>query len=641
MAPWRASDCILVWMYVQDLFGGFAAADVDGSTTPGFFQLDLGGAVMPDLGNGLFAHELRKDAKGPEVANLCGLDPAVKASHNFVIHGRRTASGKPIMLAKPQHIVMAPSFYYEYALKASHDDLDCRGAGLAGCPAFFHGWNRFAAWSLTSMPADQTDAYRVTFMNPAHTAYAVDGVPQAVSEYSETILVAGASSIPWKHRRTIWGPLTTTLDCSSGNCIPPSSATTEYALRSLVLDDAFLRHQHTITGALELMRCGSKSTLTAALRKWRTPSAHFLVATTAGDVGYRSLTGLPLRPAGQPMIGALDGNTLASDWPGEVAFTQLPAYFGDPFLQYGKSFLSTANNLACDPAVLPQPFVLGSAGDTDRAWRLREMLSARLAQPAAVTSAEVLAMDHDAVNPAIRTFVVLARAMRTHGDEYWHVTPRAQRIMDTIAGWSAPWKYDATVGRKTYACLRAIQQALDTFSYDPASGWEVLVEEYCSRHYGVLRMLRGVAGDEANFATHFPHPAELASWVADQLDIAGSSVTTPFAPSHITVPYQQNYLCLVADVPGFSNLPALNVELDGFTCPNTGTIWAQSNETYKFLANFDPAVYPDGNQAMLAPGVSEDWHDAALYLNHVDAWRTGTMYPDRVSCGRDTWCPSA
>ena len=70
--------------------------------------------------------------------------------------------------------------------------------------------------------------------------------------------------------------------------------------------------------------------------------------------------------------------------------------------------------------------------------------------------------------------------------------------------------------------------------------------------------------------------------------------------------------------------------------PGKWSVWSQAGETYKFVADFDPALYPDANWALLAPGVSEDWTDTSLYLNHTAAWKSGQMYRAKLTRGQFT-----
>ena len=78
-------------------------------------------------------------------------------SNEWVIAGRHTAMGRPILANDPHLALDAPSTFYPIALQSG--SLDVQGEGFAGTPYVILGHNRRIAWGATTNPMDVTDTY--------------------------------------------------------------------------------------------------------------------------------------------------------------------------------------------------------------------------------------------------------------------------------------------------------------------------------------------------------------------------------------------------------------------------------------------------------------------------------------------------
>ncbi len=83
------------------------------------------------------------------------------ASNNWVVSGRRTASGKPLLANDPHLPASAPSIWYMIHLSAP--GLRVAGVTAAGAPGVIIGHNERIAWGLTNLGPDVQDVYRETF----------------------------------------------------------------------------------------------------------------------------------------------------------------------------------------------------------------------------------------------------------------------------------------------------------------------------------------------------------------------------------------------------------------------------------------------------------------------------------------------
>jgi penicillin amidase len=78
-------------------------------------------------------------------------------SNNWVISGKHTKSGKPILANDPHLALTVPPIWYEIHLMT--DDMDVRGVTFPGVPIVVIGQNRYVAWGFTNVGADVIDFY--------------------------------------------------------------------------------------------------------------------------------------------------------------------------------------------------------------------------------------------------------------------------------------------------------------------------------------------------------------------------------------------------------------------------------------------------------------------------------------------------
>jgi penicillin amidase len=78
-------------------------------------------------------------------------------SNEFVVSGRLTTDGRPILANDPHLGLDNPSIFYPVHLQAP--GLDAAGEGFAGTPGIAQGANRDIAWGSTTNPMDVTDTY--------------------------------------------------------------------------------------------------------------------------------------------------------------------------------------------------------------------------------------------------------------------------------------------------------------------------------------------------------------------------------------------------------------------------------------------------------------------------------------------------
>lgn len=199
-----------------------------------------------------------------------GFAPAPSASNNWVVAGKRSASGKPLLASDPHRATTLPSLRYLVHLHAP--GWHVVGAGEPGLPGVALGHNKWIAWGITIIGTDQADLY-VEETDPADaTRYKVDGAWRAMTTVKETIAVKGKAPVEVSLRYTRHGPV---LHADAKN-------RRAYALRWSGSEPGGAAY----LGGLAVSRARNPEEFRKALASWKIPGLNFVYADVEGNIGW-------------------------------------------------------------------------------------------------------------------------------------------------------------------------------------------------------------------------------------------------------------------------------------------------------------------------------------------------------------------
>jgi acyl-homoserine lactone acylase PvdQ len=309
-------------------------------------------------------------------------DPTPSFSHAWAVAGSRTTTGSALLISDPQITVTFPNLFYEWHAEGA--TFNARGIGVPGAAGLLIGFNGHLAWGMTATGADQRDLVRLEMVD--RSSYLVDGVAHTLESATETILVRGGAPVSETWRRSLWGPVVTSL-------VDEVRPGDEFALKGVPYCEP---DRETFEAMVAMMRAHNMASFRVAIEGWRFPSANLIAADDQGHIFFTVLGALPVRSASSPVGGriAQEGSSLVYDWQGTI-----PGQFKPWVLDPQAGYLLSANHRAAGdwyPPELGWGFM--GTGDTDRSRRLREVLSAL---PEVATPAELLEhSQYDCVNAA-------------------------------------------------------------------------------------------------------------------------------------------------------------------------------------------------------------------------------------------------
>jgi penicillin amidase len=276
-----------------------------------------------------------------------------EGSNAWVISGKRTASGKPLLAGDPHIGYSAPAVWYEAHLTAPGFDL--YGHYQALNPLALLGHNAQFGWSLTMFENDDVDLVAEK-PNPANpNQVSIGGQWVDLTTRVETIKVKGAAPVELAVRSSPHGPIIT--DAFKDN----------FGRTPVAMWWAFLQTENPILQAFyELNRADTRDKARSAAEKIHSPGLNVLWANTAGDIAWWAAAKLPIRPAGVNPTFILDGSTAEADKTGFYNFN-----FNPQEENPARGYIVSANNQPKPSSGVPVP---GYYCLADRVQRLDSVL---------------------------------------------------------------------------------------------------------------------------------------------------------------------------------------------------------------------------------------------------------------------------
>lgn len=266
-------------------------------------------------------------------------------SNNWVVSGRMTKSGKPLLANDPHLKAQMPSIWYEIGLHYRPENgeapADLVGFTFSVTPGIIIGHNNFIAWGVTNVGPDVFDLYRIR-VNPNNPLqYEWNGQWRDMTVYEETIRFGnGAEPVTIKIRETHLGPIINDnkIDKETGEILGFNNED-PLALHWTALEPGTLMQAIT-----RLNKATNWDEFRKALSYWDVPSQNFIYADVNGNIGYQMPGRIPIRAKNHSGLIPAPGWTDEFAWKGFIPFNDLPSVFNPE-----RGYIATANQAVVPP----------------------------------------------------------------------------------------------------------------------------------------------------------------------------------------------------------------------------------------------------------------------------------------------------
>ncbi|MDQ3636002.1 MAG: penicillin acylase family protein [Acidobacteriota bacterium] len=245
------------------------------------------------------------------------------ASNNWVISGKRTADGKPILANDPHLEARAPGIWYLTNL--STPTMRVAGVTFPGVPGVVLGHNESIAWGATNVGPDVQDLYYEEFNGKGEyktpTGWKMPTIRKEVIKVRKNLLKPETED-----------EVLEVVETDNGVIFQ------EFNGKKLALKWTSRNPENQEFDAFFLLnRAKNWEDFKTALKTYGGATQNFVYADVQGNIGWYAAGRIPIRKTGEGEL-PYNGSTNEGDWVGTIPFDELPHLYNPP-----GGFIVTAN----------------------------------------------------------------------------------------------------------------------------------------------------------------------------------------------------------------------------------------------------------------------------------------------------------
>ncbi|MFF7650439.1 penicillin acylase family protein [Streptomyces sp. NPDC007983] len=332
-----------------------------------------------------------------KVPALLGPNGSGIGSNSWVVSGKYTTTGKPLLANDPHLAPQLPSVWYQMGLHcnqvSSKCPFDAAGYTFSGMPGVVIGHNQDISWGMTNLGADVSDLYleKVTA-----THYLYDGKQVPFRSREETIKVAGGKNRTITVRSTNNGPIVSDRDdelTNVGKSAPVGSGADDVAPDrgdgyAVALKWTALSPSNSMDAVFGLNSARNFDDFRKAARDFAVPAQNLIYADTKGNIGYQAPGNIPVRNEG-------DGRYPAPGWDSRYRWSKFIPQSALPW-EYNpdRGYIVTANQAVIDKKKYPY-LLTDDWGYGARSQRITDLIESKIKDGGKISTDDMQSLQTD------------------------------------------------------------------------------------------------------------------------------------------------------------------------------------------------------------------------------------------------------
>ncbi|WP_210588350.1 penicillin acylase family protein [Streptomyces sp. GESEQ-35] len=315
-------------------------------------------------------------------------------SNAWVVSGKHTITGMPLLANDPHLSASLPSVWYQMGLHCRSVSAKCQydvsGYTFAGMPGVVIGHNQDISWGMTNSGVDVTDLYLEKLTGDG---YLYDGKVKPFTSREETIKVAGGSPKKIVVRETNNGPLLSDRDdelvkvgkkATVDAAAPDRGDGYGISLRWTALDAGT-----TMDAVFAMDKAADWNEFREAAALFEVPSQNLVYADTQGNIGYTLPGRIPKRTKADDGSLPAPGWDPQYQWTGYIEQDELPYEYNPQ-----RGYIVTANQAVVDQDKYPYTLTTDWGYGT-RSQRITDLIQSKIDDGGKISTDDMRQMQLD------------------------------------------------------------------------------------------------------------------------------------------------------------------------------------------------------------------------------------------------------
>lgn len=273
-------------------------------------------------------------------------------SNNWVISGKHTSSGAPVLCNDPHLSLSLPSLWFEIQLTAP--GINTYGVSLPGAPGVVIGFNENISWGFTNNYRDVKDYYRITADD--RETYLFNGRQTPFQKRAEQIVIKDSVEVVDTVLYTVHGP------------VQYEPRFPDPAKTGQMLAMCWMAHRGTneLLALYLVNRAKDYESFTSAIQYFQCPAQNFAYADKAGNIAMWGQGQFINKWKGQGKF-VMEGKDSLTLWGQDIPMRENPHAFNPE-----QGYLASANQNVTDTTY---PYWYNGSFSEFRSWEINQALT--------------------------------------------------------------------------------------------------------------------------------------------------------------------------------------------------------------------------------------------------------------------------